>query len=345
MDKVCEECQAAGSSRKALHSSHLNIYSKILLNHQDDHEECTKALLELGADANAQGDRDRFMSNGDTTVLSQAAQRGHVKRLKASIRAGADVNVTYIPRNRLFSEHVNALTNAISGGNIDCVELLINAGATVSKLEGSDAILNPAVRRDDTACVQLLVTAGASVNDRILPPLFLAVHSKAIKCVELLLKLGADVNHMTSKTHFTALMTVKGVECCRSLLLNNAQINIMNCMRHNALSHYMAYSYRNINKDICSLLFSAGETTTETVKKWNQPTESIIVAEYLPQIQIKFNLKHLCREAIRKHLINLDPHTHLFGRIPRLGLPKYITEYLLYHMSLEPPSPPNNDTK
>ena len=35
----------------------------------------------------------------------------------------------------------------------------------------------------------------------------------------------------------------------------------------------------------------------------------------------RLHLKHICREAIRKHLLNLDPHTHLFGRVPRLGLP------------------------
>ena len=62
------------------------------------------------------------------------------------------------------------------------------------------------------------------------------------------------------------------------------------------------------------------------------------MADYLPQIQIKFNLKHLCREAIRKHLLKLDPHTHLFDRVPRLGLPSLLTEYLLYDMSLDVPA-------
>ena len=338
MDKVCEGCQVAGSSKKALSGTHLNINSKILLNQQDDHEECAKALPDLAADVNAQG-------FGGPTLLAQAAERGDVKSLKALITAGADVNLIYIDRNRLFPEHLNALTNAISGGNRKCVELLIKAGASVSRLEGSDAILNPAVRNYDTACVSLLVKAGASVNDHIWAPLSVAVQRNAVKCLELLLTLGADVNHMTSETHFTALMTVKSVECCRLLLLNNAHINIMNSLGHNALTHNISYNYRYIDKDVCSLLFAAGKRTPETVQKLLEPTESIIVAEYLPQIQIKFNLKHLCREAIRKYLIDLDPHTHLFGRIPRLRLPKSITEYLLYYLSLDPPSPSDNDTK
>ena len=61
--------------------------------------------------------------------------------------------------------------------------------------------------------------------------------------------------------------------------------------------------------------------------------------EDIPQI-LKFEkerlqLKHMCRDRIRKHLIILDPNENLFGRIPELGLPSVLTEYLLYNMSLE----------
>ena len=49
---------------------------------------------------------------------------------------------------------------------------------------------------------------------------------------------------------------------------------------------------------------------------------------------LKLCLKHLCREAIRNHLLKVEPHTHLFGRIPQLGLPSLVNEYLLYDISL-----------
>ena len=39
--------------------------------------------------------------------------------------------------------------------------------------------------------------------------------------------------------------------------------------------------------------------------------------------------------AIREHLLELDPHTHLFYRVPRLGLPDVVTDYLLFNMSIE----------
>ena len=47
------------------------------------------------------------------------------------------------------------------------------------------------------------------------------------------------------------------------------------------------------------------------------------------------SLKHLCRETIREHLLQLDLHGNLFMRIPLLGTPKLITNYLLYHLSLD----------
>ena len=49
----------------------------------------------------------------------------------------------------------------------------------------------------------------------------------------------------------------------------------------------------------------------------------------------KLQLKHICREAIRKHLLDLDPHHHLFGRIPKLGLPNALNRYLLFNETLD----------
>ena len=80
-------------------------------------------------------------------------------------------------------------------------------------------------------------------------------------------------------------------------------------------------------RDICRLLFAAGETLDGI------PDEEI--PDCLKFDDLQLELKHICREAIRKHLLSLDPHTHLFGRVPRLGLPSLLTEYLLYQQTLD----------
>ena len=46
------------------------------------------------------------------------------------------------------------------------------------------------------------------------------------------------------------------------------------------------------------------------------------------------NLKDTCRRAIRKHLMELSP-VNLFCKIPQLGLPKLMEDYLLYGITLD----------
>ena len=48
------------------------------------------------------------------------------------------------------------------------------------------------------------------------------------------------------------------------------------------------------------------------------------------------NLKHLCREAIRRELLKIDA-TNLFSgdRVRQLGLPRSLVSYLLYDISLD----------
>ena len=38
--------------------------------------------------------------------------------------------------------------------------------------------------------------------------------------------------------------------------------------------------------------------------------------------------------TIRIQLLHVDPHKHLFGRVPRLGLPSSLTKYVLYDQTL-----------
>ena len=60
------------------------------------------------------------------------------------------------------------------------------------------------------------------------------------------------------------------------------------------------------------------------------------IIEQVPEnIQRKFSLKNICRRKIREHLLDLDPHTNLCSRVPRLGLPSSLTAYVLHDISLD----------
>ena len=55
------------------------------------------------------------------------------------------------------------------------------------------------------------------------------------------------------------------------------------------------------------------------------------VPEPLPtEEELQFCLKHICREMIRTHLLDINPHENLFVRLPKLHLPSLLERYLLY---------------
>ena len=123
------------------------------------------------------------------------------------------------------------------------------------------------------------------------------------------------------------------------LLLVGIKINVPNVYYTNTLTYYISQCKRRIektNKGICMLLFAAGERVSGPVVEGSTYyCRNIVkaqVPEYLLHKELQMCLKHLCRETIRNHLLDLDPHTHLFYRLPRLGLPKSLTKYLLYNV-------------
>ena len=78
------------------------------------------------------------------------------------------------------------------------------------------------------------------------------------------------------------------------------------------------------------LLYAAGESLDGIT--FDDADDKTCALDYLHKREIC--LKELCRETIRKHLLKLDRHTHLFGRVPRLGLPKSLTQYMPFNISL-----------
>ena len=103
-----------------------------------------------------------------------------------------------------------------------------------------------------------------------------------------------------------------------------------------------SYLHPNVDEDqsdLYKLLHAAGEAIEGPIPPnfnfLRGCIEHIEIPEYFQELKENLDLKHLCREAIRKHLIDVDPHENLFVRIPQLGLPSLVVDYLLYDCSLE----------
>ena len=52
-------------------------------------------------------------------------------------------------------------------------------------------------------------------------------------------------------------------------------------------------------------------------------------------MNVEVDLKSACRGTIRRHLIEINPHSNLFNTTARLGLPSRLRDFLLYNVSLE----------
>ena len=158
----------------------------------------------------------------------------------------------------------------------------------------------------------------------------------------------------------------KAVQCIKSVLAGGAKINMLNISYTKALTSYFQLRNQKVNtpfqtslstilidtsrdyygssysRSVCNgaceaelitLFFAAGETVDDHPVK---------VSDYLdPPSDI--SLSHICREAIREHLLQVDLHGNLFYRSHQLGLPSALWEYLVYNISLNDDNINNNN--
>ena len=296
-------------------------------------------------------------NNDDTDYdkqLLEAAREGNCDKLQAAIKAGADVN----SRNQY---HKTPCMLAAICGRVNCVDMLLEAAAGANVKDQYDkTALFYAVESGRPACVQRLIQAGADVNVTSTwgtTPLMYAARRPHVLSSRLLMEAGADVN-MRARHDYTALMfavqhayhpgataflepgssvnptdnpidakSKRIIPVVKLLLKFGAHVNRMNYNRQNTLKIYIAYT-NPANRILATTLFAAGENCNPRRLKRSVP-------ELLQFKGLKLCLKHMVREAIRKHLLRLDLHANLFVRIPQLGLPSLLNEYLLYGMSLE----------
>ena len=268
------------------------------------------SLLKAGADINAQC---REMS-----ALSAAVEHRKEDVALLLIKSGADVNVP---------DHVyqgtTALMRAAKNGMVQIVDALLESGADVHlrNYVGETALLH-AVWGDPmnvhVEIIRALVKAGADVNirrrDSTYPEtaVMWAVHMKRLDVVNELIKAGADVNDVTwtwyPQGNFTPVMFAAATDqadVVKALLKSGAKINL-------------DQEFPQVKANCKQFLLAAGQ-------KFPEEEESAEAEE---------TLQELCKKTIRHHLLNLDPHSNLFDRIPRLPLPTRTKKYLLYNMSL-----------
>ena len=338
---------------------------------QNGHSACIEALIKQGADVNLSSENHSLWAFINkvifgNTALILATEENHVGCVDAIIAAGADVN-------KPNGSEEGPLMIAAQNGLDKCVERLIKAGADVDRPSDSITPLAAAVstkmsffcnKNDNefstpqrTNCIKLLIDAGADVNTKCVygDPITIRVLIEGnYNYLDLLVQAGADVNAVDctnstamsyAVTHYHSVGFAR--KCVKLLLRAGAKMNISrnshglySCAEMNITRDTRGlYSFvRNRHlrdprrhKEMCMMLFAAGETVN--------PDQVQCCSKRIPNFvlhneDLHLCLKHLCREAIRKHLLNMS-QVNLFARIPQLELPSIINDYLLYGVNLE----------
>ena len=120
--------------------------------------------------------------------------------------------------------------------------------------------------------------------------------------------------------------------------MRGAKTNVLDIHRMNPLTYlYRFYGaeIRNLlpMKMLFVLLFAAGEKINTEAAAQQVPDD----------LQPQFILMNICRREIREYLLEVDPHTNFFSRVPRLGLPAPVLLYLLNGVALNDDDDENDD--
>ena len=284
--------------------------------------ECVSILIKAGADVN-------IADNDERTALIYAAVEGNVQCLKLLLEAGADVN-------KADNDYITAFQHSAREGQLECIKVFIHFYSDKKEKNAviNEALISAAINID---CVQYLIEAGADVNTINATgqaPLHKAVEGDKIVCATLLIQAGADVNK-ADKFGNAALITAASLgklQSIKMLLKSGAHVN-KSSFGSNALKSYIM-KCASPSKDVAMLLYASGEEVT--------PDAFFKVPKFLHFKKLKMKLKHICRQAIEN--MELDPHQHLFGRVPRLGLPNALNKYLMFNVSLETDKQENDDS-
>ena len=326
---------------------------------QNGHSSCINALINQGADVNITTENHSlwaFINKPfmDNTALILAIEEGHDECVDILIAAGADVN-------KPNGSGEGPLMIASRNGSDKYVEKLITAGADVNKR--SDCAYTPlmaAITRKmpfsfienvnefltphRTNCIKLLIDAGADVNTKTIygDPIIVKVLMEGnYDHLELLVKAGADVNvvdiHCSTPMN-SALRSFNSVgyvlKYAKLFLRAGVKMNITR-YRHNL---YMSVRDRHFQhprkyRKLFKILFAAGEA----VEPYQMQCRHGGIPDNLCFLQhddLNLSLMHLCREMIRKHLMQMS-QVNLFFRVPQLEIPLILHDYLLYEQTLD----------
>ena len=171
--------------------------------------------------------------------------------------------------------------------------------------------------------------------------LMFATEKGHVQCVNYFIEKGAKVNIRNS---YGETSLIYAASCGRSslsvqiLLKARAKINMCDVYGQNALENHLVEN-PFVNRQLAMLLLAAGEKLKgRKIYKYDtrgRAFATLLIPYFLRQDHQQFCLMHQCRKVIRQRLLDSSPHEHLFNRVPLIGLPSMLANYLLFDVSLD----------
>ncbi|XP_053163923.1 ankyrin repeat and SOCS box protein 9 isoform X3 [Hemicordylus capensis] len=216
----------------------------------------------------------------------------HQNKTQEQRRGAASLNAV----NGATIDWNTPLFNACINGSVDCLNLLLQHGASPHAVCDLASPIHEAAKRGHIECVESLVSHGVSIDHNIKhlgTPLSVACENQQVDCTKKLLESGASANSgkgLDSPLHIAA---------------------------------------QKSNADLVHLLIDFGADTRSLNAEGKKPAEMVPSNSTLAQIFLQregpLSLMQLCRLYIRRYL-----GSHQQRRISELLLPDELKRFLLY---------------
>ena len=202
---------------------------------EDDNEENVDTPIEIALQRGHAACLQLMIEAAEVTRLDEwlciAASHGRIECIEVLLHAGANISTPFIYQTPLIS--------AAAGGHCACLKYLLTKGA-----ELQPRALNEAAGNAQPRMVKLLLELGLSTNDipGTMTPLMEAAKAGSAECVQILLEHGAKPNTRGLDNWPMLIFAAQGTnaECTRLLLQAGARPDSRNKVKLNAL-HYAVY--------------------------------------------------------------------------------------------------------
>ena len=242
-------------------------------------------------------------------------------------------NASCSETSAIKSKHVEC---AGHNWNLEIVKVLTEAATDVNT-GAIEPVLVTAVRFGHAEVVKALIDAGADVNN--------GYNTQALKitavngydqCMSLLIDAGADVNHVYTNDKSALILATEKchTKCMKLLIKNGAQVNWYAEPIGPFSKHLFPCNQKALGELYWLLLASGVDSRCLNLLF---PKSSLIYPS-----EEEMGLMYLCREVIRKHLLQMSP-VNLFFQVPQLGLPTLLQDYLLLNVALDDDDDNNTD--